>query len=354
MGRISVVHTADLHLGSACLGVPPQIGKYRRKDLMQTLTRISDVCREQLTDLLLITGDLWEEGNITRPLVDFVADQFRRIPATKVIITPGKSDGVGLNSFYREYPWSDNVHIFLQPQLTSIWIPHLNTRVFGRAWSREGAPDWRQVLDSHGCQVVIAAYGDPASLAIPQEVMELENLAYAALGGAHTHKAWGAKVMDPGCPEPLGFNHQGVFGIIQGSVGAEAGSLEHVRFDSRQFYKLQLNTGDCTGPEEVAGIIQREIETLAPDRNLFQIDLVGQGSWDLEAIKALLPHCFYIELTAKATTPYDLDALAAEQQRGVVGKYIAAIKGSQFDEEISRRALNLGLDALLTGRVAPW
>lgn len=355
MGRIKIVHTADLHLGSACLGVPPHIGKHRRKDMMQTLTRISEVCREQLTDLLLITGDLWDERNITRPLVDFIADQFRRIPSTRVIITPGRADGTGLNSFYREYPWSENVHIFLQPQLTSFWIPHLNTRIFGRAWSPEDAAlDWQQVLDSQGCQVVIAAYGNPDSLAIPQGVLALENLAYVALGGAHKHTAWTGKVMDPGCPEPLGFDNQGSFGIIQGSVGTESGSLEFVPFNSRQFFQLQLNTETCSSSEEVAGLIQREIEALTPSQNLFQIHLEGQGRWDLSEVRNLLPPCFYIDLLAKEATPYNLDALETEQQRGVVGKYIAAIKESQCDAEIARRALNLGLDALLSGRVVSW
>ncbi len=356
MGRMTIVHTADLHLGKSCLGVPPRIGKERRKDLMQTLTRISELCREEQADLLLIAGDLWEEGNVTRPLVDFVADQFRRIPTTRVVITPGKSDGAGVGSFYRQYPWSDNVHIFHQPQLSSIWLPNLNTRIFGQAWSPQGTgSDWNQVLEhSAGGQIIIAAYGDPNSLAIPQEVLDLESLAYVALGGAHQHKAWTAKMMDPGCPEPLGFDHQGTFGLLMGSVGTESDSLEHVQFNGRQFYMLQLNTQYCSSEEDVVQIIIEKIESLAPEKNLFQIDLLGQGRWTLSGIQKLLPPSFYISLTAKAASPYDIDAIETEQHRGVVGKYIAAIKQSNEDKEISRRALNLGLDALLTGRDVPW
>lgn len=351
MGRITIVHTADLHLGKSCLGMPPSIGRQRRKDLMQTLARISEVCREKQADLLLITGDLWEEENVTRPLVDFVADQFRRIPTTKVIITPGKSDGTGLVDFYRQYLWSENVHIFHQPQLSSIWVPSLNTRIFGLAWSPEARSlDWSSVLEqSTDSQIIIAAYGDINDLGIPQVVLELDNLVYVALGGAHKQVSWTDKVMDPGCPEPLDFDHQGTFGILMGSI-----PLEHFEFSSRQYYKLQLDVEHCNSEEDVAQLITENVRPLAPDKNLFHIDLLGQGRWDISKIQGLLTSSFYISLMARAASPYDIEALEAEQSRGVVGKYISAIKEINCDNEISRRALNLGLDALLSGRVAPW
>lgn len=356
MGRITVVHTADLHLGSSIKGVSPQIGSVRRKDLMQTLTKISESCRDQQTDLLLITGDLWNQRNITRPLVDFVADQFQRIPATTVVIAPGKSDTIDNGSFYREYPWSENVHIFHQVELSSIWIPYLNTCIFGRAWSpEEVVPDWSQVSQGpEGSNIIIAAYGDPKSLAIPQGILDMENLAYIALGGAHRHVTWTGKMMDPGCPEPLGFDDQGGFGILQGSVGTASGSLEFVKCNSRQFYKLRLSTEGCASEEDVVRLIEEATETMEPNKNLFQIALHGERSWDLQRLEELLFTMFYVIFTASTATAYDLDVLEAEHNKGVVGKYISTIKQSTWDEEISRRALSLGLDALLAGKVAPW
>lgn len=363
MGRISVIHTADLHLGSSFKGVPPQAGRQRRKDLMQTLTKIADACRQQQTDLLLISGDLWDEHYVTRPLVDFVADQFRRIPATRVVIAPGQADFNHEDSFYREYPWPDNVHIFHQSILSSIWLPHLNARIYGLAWTSPeppGAVDWKQVAEGRdsGCQVIIIAYGNPETLNIPQAVLDVENLAYVALGGAHRHLAWSGKAADPGCPEPLGFSAHGQCGVLQGTIGTTAGSLEFVPVGSREFISVQVGTDNCANQEDVTAEVRKSLASRAPEKNIFHVKLTGNrplGEWDLQSIRAMLDDALYVYIQDHTETSYDVKALATEHSRGVVGRYIAAVqevKGSA--EDVQKRALAYGLDALLSGRVAQW
>lgn len=363
MGRITVLHTADLHLGSSFRGVPAHIGRQRRKDLMQTLARMAELCRQNQTDLFLISGDLWDEHYITRPLVDYIADQFRRIPGTRVLIAPGRADFNHQNSFYREYPWPDNVHVFYQQELSSIWLPHLNTRVYGMAWTgpeSPSCPNWEQVAENHstGCQILIIAYGNPDTVKIPEKVLGMENLAYVALGGAHRHTAWSAKVLDPGCPEPLGFSCHGPFGVLQGAVGSALGSLEFIPLGSRQFYTLQVNADNSATMEDVAADIKQRIASMDPGKNLFKIELTGTrpgGHWDLEAIRARLDDIFCLSIADKTETRFNIDTLAAEHSKGVVGRYIAAVKDvPSGDEDVRKKALAIGLDALLSGRVAPW
>lgn len=355
MGKITVVHTADLHLGAPCKGLPPNVGRQRRKDTMQTLARISELCREHQSDLLLISGDLWEQEYITRPLVDYIADQFRRIPGTRVVIAPGRSDCNDEGSFYREYPWSDNVHIFHQPQLSSIWIPHLNTRIYGRAWAKGDASlDWAQLANNpDDSQLLVVAYGDPETLAIPQDILALDNLAYVALGGSHRHVAWTGKVLDPGCPEPFDFEAEGPRGVLKGTIGAATGSLEYVVTSSRRYYNLTVTLKESS-QEEAIRTIREAIQDCAPDKNLFCIKLLGAGGRDLLSLNEDLADIFYLKLVDKTQPGFDVESLAAEHNKGVVGKYIAAIKQLQCEEGIRARALNLGLDALLSGRVAPW
>jgi len=355
MGRIKVVHTADLHLGAPCRGLPPSIGRQRRKDYMQTLAKISEICKEEQTDLLLIAGDLWEEQYVTRPLVDFVADQFRRIPETKVVIAPGNSDFNHPNSFYREYPWPDNVHIFHEPHLSSIWIPHLNARIYGCAWRQErGGLDWEQLKDSAGAQVVVVAYGTPEDLAIPSSILELSNLAYVALGGAHEHVVWSPKMLAPGSPEPLDFSCRQGHGILKGSIGTAAAALEFVSVARRRFYTLDLDTDGCAAEEEVAQRILDAVEALAPAENLFAVRLAGQAKWDVLKVQDYLDGVFYIFIAQSAGTGYDIETIKKEHSRGVVGRYIAAIEQTQCPAEVAARALRFGLDALLAGRVEAW
>lgn len=361
MGRISILHTADLHLGSSFKEVPPHIGRQRRKDLMQTLAGMADLCRQNQTDLFLISGDLWDEQYITRPLVDFIADQFRKIPGTRVVIAPGQADYNHKDSFYREYPWPENVYIFSQPELSSIWLPQLNTRVYGVAWTDKNLNlNWEQVAGDRdtGCQVIIIAYGKPDSLKIPQEIMEMDNLAYVALGGTHRHTAWSAKVLDPGCPEPLGFSGQGHCGVLHGNVGTSSGSLEFLGLACRQFYTLSVDIDKCLSSDEVAAEIKEKIDPLEPVKNLFKVHLAGsrpQGNWSLETIRASLDEVFHLSIVDKTETSFDINSLAAEHSRGVVGRYISAVKGiGSVNEEVRKKALACGLDALLSGRVAQW
>lgn len=361
MGRISILHTADLHLGSSFREVPPHIGRQRRRDLMQTLADMADLCRQNQTDLFLISGDLWDEHYITRPLVDFIADQFRRIPATRVVIAPGQADYNHKDSFYREYPWPENVYIFSKPELSSIWLPQLNTRVYGVAWADKNINlDWEQVAGDRdtGCQVIIIAYGKPESLNIPKAIMDMDNLAYVALGGSHRHTAWAAKVLDPGCPEPLGFSSPGSCGVLQGNVGAASGSLEFLALARRQFHTLSAAIDKCSSLDEVAAEIKEAINPLEPEKNLFKVHLAGsrpQGNWSLETIRSSLEEVFYLSIVDKTETSFDINSLAAEHSRGVVGRYISAVKGiDSVNEEIRKKALACGLDALLSGRVAQW
>lgn len=358
MGNIKILHTADLHLASAFKGLPPHMGQLRRRDLMQTLARLTDICRQQQTDLLLITGDLWEQENITRPLVDFVADQFRKIPATKVLLALGRSDSKYEDSFYCHYPWPENVHIF-PGDMTSLMIPHLNLRVYGMAWAagETATPDWsRLAADSaDGSHILILAYGNPESLAIPQWIMNLDNLVYIALGGAHRHTVWGEKAWDPGCPEPLDFSCSGICGVLTGIIG-KTRALEFMPTSSRQFHQFEFSVDHCSDLEEVAGAIEKELATFEPHKDLFALRLTGtrpQGEWDMARLQQMLT-ALYVSIRDETETSYDLNALETEYSRGVLGMYITAVKGADCEEKVINQALALGLDALLSGRVAPW
>lgn len=352
MGRITVLHTADLHLGASFKGLPPQTGRQRRKDLMQTLARIIEICRQSQVDLLLISGDLWDEQYVTRPLVDFIADQFRRIPTTSIVISPGQADYCHGNSFYCEYPWPGNVHVFQASHLTSVDMPHLNTRVYGLAWTDAGPPeypDWTE-LSSSGCQNVIIAHRSLEDLAIPQEVLDSENLVYVALGGAHKHKVWSDKIADPGSPEPL-ISDSEKKGVLVGSIAPS--QLELTQVQSRQWVEVQVDITDCRDGDEIIAKIRDNLASV-DSNNIFSVTLVGQRPLNWSKDQVLLDGVFHLNLVDATEVGHNAEALLTEHSRGVIGKYIAAVKDSHSNDSKEKRALAYGLDALLSGRVAPW
>jgi len=352
MGRVTVMHTAGLHLGTTFQKMPPEIGRQRRRDLMQTLTRITEMCRQRQTDILLIAGNLWENQHITRPQVDFVADQFRRIPSTTIVIAPGSSDAFYQESFYRHYPWPDNVHIFQGAGISSIWFSHLNLRVFGCGWTGAEPPqdlDWSQVQPDSGSQVMVIAHGTPETLKIPSRLLDMDHIAYIALGGNHSHKIWSRRVLDPGSPEPLSISDVGAKGVLVGNIGAST-SLELQQLGSRHVHKITMDIGQYSSQAEILSAVQAAISDR--NRDLFHLVLKGmrpQGSWDLAALREELKDVFYLWLEDNTDSNIDLGSLATEHNKGVVGKYITAIQESQLSSDIRKLALDYGLDALLTG-----
>ena len=354
MRDLKILHTAGLGLAAPLPGLPAAIGQLRRRDAMQTLARLADYCRREQTDLFIISGDLWQQEYVTRPLADFVADQFRKIPATKVLIAPGPLDDDGGRGFYARYPWPGNVHILAE---TSLVLPDFPLRVQGLSWKeQEGPRDWRTLASGGPDEMVlIVAYGTPESLNIPPWLVNQSNLAYIALGGQPNRTKWGEKMADPGFPEPRSFSFSGPFGVLAGTIGA-ANALDFIPFSSRRFIPLRLNLEGCPSLKEAAARIERELAPHDLERDLCELTLWGPrppGEWNRRALEESVKGV-YIRLVDETGPSYDLEALAIEHNRGILGKYIAWVKESGPEEKSAERALAFGVDALLTGRVAPW
>lgn len=353
---IKILHTADLHLFSSFKGLPAALANLRRRDLMQALVRLADTCKEEAVDLLVIAGDFWAEENVTRPLVEFVADQFRRIPSTTVFISPGQADEMaGGSGFYSHYPWPENVHIF-SGGLTGIFLPHFNLRVYGRPWSATtSAPDWDKLRPEAGddASLMIVAHGDPESLSLPAHFLSMDKLAYVALGGSHRQVAWGEKVKDPGCPEALDFGQESC-GVLLGTIGPQC-SLQFLPAKGRLLQQVRMDVSGSNCLEETAARIQQKLSPFNLERDIIQLILSGGRSqdWSLSSLQQLLPpgNVFILDETEGG---HDYVGLEKEHGRGIVGKYIETLKGAQGDPGVTREALSIGLDALLTGRVAPW
>jgi DNA repair exonuclease SbcCD nuclease subunit len=57
--KLKVLHTADLHLGSAFSNLPPEIAAELRKEQKDMLFRLIGICREEGAGLLLLAGDVF-------------------------------------------------------------------------------------------------------------------------------------------------------------------------------------------------------------------------------------------------------------------------------------------------------
>ena len=61
---------------------------------------------------LFIAGDLYEQKYIKKSTIEYINNLFKEIPETKIFISPGNHDPLLKNSYYNNFLWNNNVHIF--------------------------------------------------------------------------------------------------------------------------------------------------------------------------------------------------------------------------------------------------
>lgn len=347
MKPVSFMHTADLHLGTAFPGLAPRVGNLRRRELMQAVAAMADICSERNLDLLMIAGNFWEQDNITRPLVDFIADQFRRIPYTRVLIAPGERDYYHDRSLYN-YPWPPNVHVFRNHQPTSLYLADYNLTIHGLAWQSTTLPKvgWNN-LQVRGINIILA-HGDPEILNLASAPKEI---AYIALGGSHVQKSPAAKIFMPGSPEPLTFASGQPHGVLVGYVDAQDAAVDFVPLAKRQYHSITVSLSPEQSPQASAHAILGALAPLSPEKNIFRLRLTGTRAWPTAALAEELSGIYQYYLEDESQLFLDFGGLKREGGE-VVARFIAAL--SDQPSPSTRQALEYGLDALLGRRVELW
>lgn len=108
------VHVADMHLDTVfnTLSSKEELCKLRRIEQRENFTKIINYIKENKIEYLFISGDLYEHKYIRESTIQYINNLFKTIPETRIFIAPGNHDPYLKNSFYNNFIWSENVHIF--------------------------------------------------------------------------------------------------------------------------------------------------------------------------------------------------------------------------------------------------
>lgn len=365
MPAVKVLHMADMHLEwpFAGLGMDGAKGRLRREELKTVFAGIIDLAEREAVDVLLVAGDLVEHRHATRGTAQFLDRQFRRIPRTRVFVSPGNHDPFLPNSYYQTYPWAPNVHIF-GPEPERVDLPELPVSVFG--W---GFPTWEVTR----WQLGAIPGADPAriNLAVlhggegayhPFRPADLAGLGmdYIALGHIHQQGVvleQGGRVMAryPGSPEALSFGEPGEHGIFLGSVSKEESRLAFLPTGLRQYFTRAVPVDGAVSLEDVAASILATDEPEARRQHCYRLALTGAVDPDLSLDLAVLLEkvagaFYHLKLLDETVPDWDLAALAQERSaRGLFVQRMTAMAEAEQDPALRRRirrALDLGLTAL--------
>lgn len=374
MKPITIIHTADIHLDAPFTGAR-QAGyaHQRREDLKRTFAAIIDLVLSEHAQALLIAGDLFEHDMVSRQTMDFVVRQMNRIAPIPVLMIAGNHDPLITNSWYSRIDWPPHVYL-LSEEKPVVVLDQLALQVSGFGFNgyNRGQFDHQSIpvptvgylnlLLIHGT-LDMAFTGEKYQ---PIQSSDLANNGYQLVSFGHFHKPFlkGADpiLLNPGSPEPLGFDEEGDHGVYL-CKWTEQGQNE-IRFVPlalRNYRNIVLDVTALSDENAVKMAIQSALSSYSLEKDYIRIRLTGRFNQmpDMRLYEqVLLENWFMVRIDDKTLPDFDLQSIQTEQ--GLRGEF-ARILNDRIHEAHENKdhvleddltyALLMGLEALETGTV---
>jgi DNA repair exonuclease SbcCD nuclease subunit len=377
--KLKVLHLSDLHLDARfpALG---EHGRSRREELRQALRSAVETAKSQRVDLMLISGDLFEEEGLSNDTLEFVKDQFLQLFHIPIFVSPGDTDYYWRGSPYSSTSWPKNVHIFSESRLRSVDIPILGVAIHGAAHT---GPDERtnclkdfnvtrsdivNILMIHGSEYSTLPREMRNYFPFTLDDLKRSGAHYAALGHYHDFIHFPLDASDenylacyPGSPVGLSFNERGPRGVVIAEIGEGGNSVRFVPIEQREMVQEVLDLKEIISSDEVVSAIRKLAEEHSWHDDFVRIILRGEVfpevDLSIEEVRdQAAPAFHFLCLEDETSSFYDLEKL--QKDKSVVGEFVRLmmerIKEAGEDSARKRvldKALAYGLDAFFLPRM---
>lgn len=349
------IHIADVHLGAVPDSNMPW-GAQREKEIWTCLNNIITVCNDNRVDLLLIAGDLFHRQPLLRELKE-VNYLFSKLETAQVVIMAGNHDYLGARSNYQGFEWVDRVHMFYQETIETIKLPELKTEVTGFSYHTrditEPIYDTLKAKQNGNIQILLAHGGDEKDVPMNKRKLMEAGFHYVALGHIHKPEIISDRMAYSGSLVPLDKNETGERGYILGEITEEEKrqtSIQFIPSSSRQYLRLTLSVDSGTTNGSLADQVEALIRAHG-EQHIYQFQIQGVRDetlhFDKELIKGLGN---VLEVLDLSVPDYDFDALYRENSDNMIGLFICKIREDANQDEVAKKALYYGIEALLGAR----
>lgn len=347
------IHIADIHLGATPDSNMPW-GKDRSKEIWQSFQYIIECCNRESVDLLLIAGDLFHRQPLLKELKE-VNYYFSKLVTTRVVLIAGNHDYIGARSHYQGFDWDPKVHMFQQNTLETITYPELGTTISGFSYCvrdiTESLYDSIRPSERGGIQILLAHGGDEKNIPINKKKLQQAGFHYIALGHIHKHEILSERMAYAGSLEPLDKNEIGSHGYIFGEIDLDGETrISFIPSSLREYKRITL----AVDLETTNGSLQdhcKDVIRKNGDQHIYQLTLRGFRDehihFDQEALKQL-GHVY--EVVDETVPDYDFDALYRDNGDNMIGLFIQRIRERAGHDEVARKALYYGIEALLSAK----
>lgn len=366
------LHIADIHLGATPDSGMPW-GELREREIWSSFNKIIDVCNKQKVELLLIAGDLFHRQPLLRELKE-VNYCFSKLETAQVVLMAGNHDYIGARSYYQDFEWDAKVHMFMKDTVEVIELPELRAAVYGLSYhSRDiTEPLYDNIKPVHKdrINILLAHGGDEKDIPFNRRKLIDSGFDYIALGHIHKPEIIGERMAYSGSLEPLDKNETGSRGYIIGEVNIREKdsfamssmitaqerdiitdiTFSFVPFSVREYKRalLPVDTNTTNGSLiDKAG----EIIKTNGEQHIYSLCIKGvrdeQIQFNTEALKSLGN---VLEIVDESLPDYDFDALYRDNSDNLIGLFIKRIRENADQDEVAKKALYYGIEALLGAR----
>lgn len=331
---MKLLHGADLHLDSP-LSATPELRKY----LLELPNRLTQICRSENCDAVLLAGDLFD-GKWSRHSFQILRDALEQM-AVPVFITPGNHDFIAPDSPYLTEKWPENVHIFTESTISSVTVPELDLRLYGAGFRSMDCCGLLEGFCAQGLERyhVGLLHGDPTRIDSPYcpvtaaQVRE-SGLHYLGLG--HVHKAGQFQSGEtlcawPGCPMGRGYDEAGEKGVLIVTLEDDV-QTRFIPLGLPCFYDLQ-----CAADQ-----LDEVLPAVGSD-DYYRITLIGESQpLDLDGLYAKYKRFEHLELRDRTVPAKDIWSNAeADSLEGAFFRILRQYEDEAVRERAARIARQL-------------
>ena len=350
---MKILHTSDLHIGSALTSrLSPDKVRERKGELLAGFERMIEEAVYQRVSLFIIAGDLFDTERITKSTAERVLSAIARRPSLEFLYLSGNHEKNALVSC--GIPLPENLKLFGEDWT---YFDYGEVCVAGRSEISEGmfstldlSYNKTNVVVLHGA----LADGKSGGEIIGRRELEDKSIDYLALGHYHTYAEepifdTGVAVYS-GTPEGRGFDEVGKKGFV--IIDADGRRARHTfhPFAKRTLHIIDVDLGGAESRADVEARVDAALSKVA-HRDLVRVRLVGKRAPelfpDLGAIEARWQSAFY-HFEVRDESGVRIDPEDYKYDRTLKGEFIRLVASREdLSDSEKDKIIRTGLAALM-------
>jgi DNA repair exonuclease SbcCD nuclease subunit len=352
---MKIIHTGDIHLGSALTSLPPDKAALRKAEILEGFRNLAIYARNNGVRAVLIAGDLFDENKVSKQLKNEVFSIIAAATPVAFFYVSGNHD----DEFDSNELLPKNLYTFTQNHGWGSFALSENVTVTGMDSKFMDKKTISSLFLQKNTFNIVVLHGNIAKEreedSIPLTRLQGKHIDYLALGHIHkpmpkTERLDGRGVYRYcGCLEGRGFDECGARGfflleIQNGALVSEA----FLSLAKRMVCEVRADISYCNTYYVVERAVAQSLAS-SPKQNIVKLTLCGKYraglKTDITLLTQRINEAFFFAKVEDESSLY-IDYNEYKNDLSERGEFVREVSKSELGEEIKAEILDVGLKAL--------